>query len=171
MQGHLTADHGQEQSQRMQVDDSTARRPWPRPDRPERALPSMSPRILVVDDNRDSADSLSKLLRLSGYDARAVYDGFAALREVESFRPDVVVLDIAMPGLDGFEVARRLRALPALQGVLLIAVTGYGQIQDRVASVLAGIDHHIVKPVNTEVLLKLIKAHVAPRARHGEGRP
>ena len=67
-----------------------------------------------------------------------------------------------MPGLDGFDVARRLRALPALQGVLLIAVTGYGQIQDHVESVLAGIDHHIVKPVNTEVLLKLIKAHVAP---------
>jgi DNA-binding response OmpR family regulator len=134
----------------------------PRPDRPEQALPSTSPRALVVDDDRDLADSLSTLLRLSGYESRSLYDGFAALKEVESFRPDVVVLDIAIPGLDGFEVARRLRALPALQGVLLIALTGYGQIQDRVASVLAGIDHHIVKPVNTEVLLKLIKAHVAP---------
>ena len=133
----------------------------PRPDRPEEALPSAATRILVVDDNHDSAASLSALLRLLGYEACAVYDGFEALEKVESFRPDVVVLDIGMPGMNGYELARRLRTRPALQGILIVAVTGYGQARDRLLSFEAGINHHLVKPLNTEVLLKLIKAHMA----------
>jgi len=88
---------------------------------------------------------------------------------VQSFCRDVVVLDISMPGLNGYDVARRLRAVPALQDAILVAVTGSGQMLDRVMSVLAGIDHHLVKPLNTEALVKLIKAHLARRSERAPG--
>jgi len=132
-----------------------------RPDSREQDLPSGQPRITVVDGNHDAADSLSALLRLLGYEACAVYDGFKALEKVDSFRPDVVVLDIGMPGMNGYELARQLRSLPALQCILIVAVTGYGQARDRLLSFEAGINYHVVKPLNIEVLLKLIEAHVA----------
>jgi two-component system, chemotaxis family, CheB/CheR fusion protein len=138
-------------------------------DKPEQPLPFAPTRILVADDNHDMADSLCDLLRLLGYEAQAAYDGLEALQKVESFCPDVVVLDIAMPGLNGYDVARHLRAVPALQDALLVAVTGYGQMLDRVMSVLAGIDHHLVKPLNTEALVKLIKAHLARRSERAPG--
>src|SRR5262249_12519724 len=100
------------------------------------------------------------LLTILGYEALAVYNGFQALDTTNSFHPDVVVLDIGMPGIDGREVARRLRTQLALQDVLLIALTGYGQEKDRIASYEAGINYHMVKPVDPEVLRKLITAHV-----------
>jgi CheY-like chemotaxis protein len=130
---------------------------------PEQVVSSASTRILVVDDNHDAADSLCDLLRLHHYESHAVYDGFEALQRAGSFCPDVIVLDIAMPGIDGYEVARRLRALPSFQEALLVAVTGFGQKLDRVLSVLAGIDYHLVKPLDAEVLFKLIKSYVARR--------
>jgi len=112
--------------------------------------------ILVVDDNRDAADSLAMVLRLSGHDVRVAHDGETALRLAAERAPRAVLLDIGLPGLDGFEVARRLRALPGLQHTLLIAATGYGQAADRNATAQAGFDAHLVKPVDHEALGRLI---------------
>jgi CheY-like chemotaxis protein len=97
------------------------------------------------------------LFRLWGYEVRTAYDGLAALAQAKSFDPGVVVLDIGMPGMDGYEVARRLRSQPAFANVLIVAVTGYGQERDKQLSKEAGIDHHIVKPLNTDVLLQLVE--------------
>ncbi len=112
--------------------------------------------VLVVDDNVDSADSLGELLRMSGYHVRVAHDGVAALEAVHSLRPDVVLLDIGLPGLDGYEVARRLRAHPDNAAMLLVAVSGYGQEEDRIRSRQAGFDHHLVKPVDFPTLEKVM---------------
>jgi signal transduction histidine kinase/ActR/RegA family two-component response regulator len=109
-------------------------------------------RILVVDDNRDAADSLGTLLTELGSEVRIAHNGREALSVVESFVPEVVLLDIGMPGLDGYEVARRLRSQPAFEKTLLIALTGWGQEEDRRRSRAAGFDHHMVKPPNLEQL-------------------
>lgn len=122
-------------------------------------------RILVVDDNRDSASSLATLLELSGHETRTVYDGADAVREAEAFGPDVVLLDIGLPGMDGHEAARRIRALPHGRQVLLVAVTGWGQEEDRRRSSEAGFDHHMVKPVRAAVLEELLAS--APRGSAG----
>jgi CheY-like chemotaxis protein len=118
-------------------------------------------RVLLVDDNRDATDSLAVLFQLWGYEVRTAYDGLAALEQAKSFAPGVVVLDIGMPGMDGYEVASRLRSQPAFANVLIVAVTGYGGARDRRLSQEAGIDHHIVKPLNTDVLLQLIEENAA----------
>jgi CheY-like chemotaxis protein/two-component sensor histidine kinase len=120
-------------------------------------------RLLVVDDNVDAAETIAKILRLSGYEAECVYDGPTALAAVETKRPDVVVLDIGLPGMDGYEVARQLRARPAFRRVPLIAVTGYGQENDRARSMQAGFDEHFTKPVDPDALEQFI-ARVAKRA-------
>lgn len=104
-------------------------------------------RILVVDDLRDTADSLAMLLRLRGNDVRAAYDGLEAIRIASDFKPEVVVLDIGLPGIDGYETARRMRREPWADSAILIAVTGWGQEQDRIDAAAAGFDHHFVKPV------------------------
>jgi signal transduction histidine kinase/ActR/RegA family two-component response regulator len=114
-------------------------------------------RILVVDDNRDAAESLAMLLELSGYATRVVHDGLAALTAAEEMRPDVILLDLGLPRLDGIEVARRLRASECGRNVLLIALTGWGQDDDRRKSSEAGFDHHLVKPVDHETLLALLE--------------
>lgn len=111
-------------------------------------------RILVVDDNKDSADSLAMLLTLNGHKVRMANDGISALAMAQDYRPDVVLLDIGLPGLNGLEVAERLRAQPDTRKTLLIAVTGYGQEEDRKRSHLSGFDHHFVKPVDINLLLK-----------------
>jgi CheY-like chemotaxis protein len=113
-------------------------------------------RILVVDDNVDAAESLAKLLRLSGHEASTAYTGMAVAGAVAEHRPDVVLLDIGLPGLDGYEVARRLRAAPGGEGLLLIALTGYGQESDRQRSRAAGFDHHLVKPLDVVALELLL---------------
>jgi PAS domain S-box-containing protein len=113
-------------------------------------------KVLVVDDNRDAATSLAFLLNAIGHEARTAHDGSQALVEAEHFLPDVVVLDIGMPGLNGYEVARRLRAMPALRGLSLIALTGWGQEQDRRRSREAGFDHHLVKPADLGELKRLV---------------
>jgi signal transduction histidine kinase len=118
---------------------------------------AMSPRrILVVDDNRDAADSLGMLLKFLGADVRTVNDGPSALEAFQTYRPSVVLLDIGMPGMDGYEVARRTRQQPEGAGVTLIALTGWGQDEDRRRSKEAGIDHHLVKPVDLSVLEQLL---------------
>jgi len=113
-------------------------------------------RILVVDDNRDAAASLAALLALEGNDARSAYDGFEGLRVVAEFRPDIVLLDIGMPGLDGFETARRMRSQEWCQHTVLIALSGWGQEKDKQESVAAGFNHHIVKPVDIGALQSLL---------------
>jgi PAS domain S-box-containing protein len=118
-----------------------------RPVRTPEASPTPRRRILVVDDNRDGADSLALLLELDGHEVRAVYDGASALQELERQEPDVVLLDIAMPDMDGHEVARRIRARAGGARLILVALSGWGQSQDRSRSTAAGFDHHLVKPV------------------------
>ena len=113
-------------------------------------------RVLVVDDNVDGAESLTMMLEMFGHQARAVHDGLAALTAVHSFKPDVVFLDIGLPGLNGYEVARRLRSEPALKSTVLIALTGWGSEDDRRKSKEAGFDHHLVKPVEAAQVRKLL---------------
>jgi PAS domain S-box-containing protein len=113
-------------------------------------------RVLVVDDNVDAAATLDMVLTSLGHESMVVHDGFAALAAVTEFRPDAVLLDIGMPGLDGYEVARRLRALQRGTQLRIIAVTGWGQEADRVKSRAAGFDVHLVKPVEPADLAKVL---------------
>ena len=109
-------------------------------------------RILVVDDNRDAAESLAALLGLLGAQAAVAFSGTEALAKAEHFQPSVAILDIGMPGMDGCELARRLRAHPQLHGIGLIALTGWGQPDDRLRIARAGFDHHLLKPVDVNEL-------------------
>jgi CheY-like chemotaxis protein len=118
-----------------------------------------SKRVLVVDDNRDAAASLAMLLHTGGHEVRVAHDGPAALATAELFSPQAVILDIGMPGMNGYEVARRLRSQPGLPRLLLIAMTGYGQDEDRRRSREAGFDHHLVKPVDLEAIAELLAAN------------
>lgn len=118
-------------------------------------------RVLIVDDNRDAADCLDLMLRFRGHDTRVVYDGFSALRVGADFRPDVALIDIGMPEIDGCETAERLRATDWGQHVLLIAVTGWSQDEVRARTRAAGFHHHLVKPVAAAVLGELLAAPAA----------
>ncbi|MHC5539002.1 PAS domain-containing hybrid sensor histidine kinase/response regulator [Singulisphaera rosea] len=116
-------------------------------------------RVLVVDDNADSATALARILRLLGHDVRVANDGPAGIEEARAHRPEVVLLDIGLPGMDGYEVAERLRAEASCQSAYVIAVTGYGRGEDLRRSRAAGFDYHLVKPVDYDTLLALF----APR--------
>lgn len=113
-------------------------------------------RVLVVDDNKDSAASMGMLLKFLGTDVQVAYDGATALAAIESYRPDVVLLDIGMPGMDGFEVARQVRQRAEFDGTMLIALTGWGQAEDRQRTQMAGFDHHLVKPADITTLQSLL---------------
>jgi PAS domain S-box-containing protein len=113
-------------------------------------------RILLVDDNRDSADSLAMLLRLTGNEVHTAYDGVDGVETAARVRPDVVVLDIGMPKLNGYDACRRIRNEPWGTDMLLIALTGWGQEEDRRRTVEAGFDAHVVKPVDPDAILKLL---------------
>jgi signal transduction histidine kinase len=119
-------------------------------------------RVLVVDDNKDAANSLALLLNLKGHQVSLAHDGPAALEAARTARPEVIILDIALPGMDGYEVARRLRAEEGDRHPLLVAMTGYGQEEDRRRSRLAGFNHHLVKPVDFQELQNLFAEHTAP---------
>jgi CheY-like chemotaxis protein len=123
-------------------------------------------RILVVDDNADSALSLSLLLRCLGADVFTANDGTAALEAFRAYQPSIAVLDIGMPQMDGYEVARRLRREPGGADITLIALTGWGYEEDRRRSKAAGIDHHLIKPVELSVLQPLLDA--LPAKRHAQ---
>jgi two-component system CheB/CheR fusion protein len=110
----------------------------------------------VVDDNVDAAESLALLLRAVGHEVHTAYDGRAALRSVEALCPEVVVLDIGLPGMDGYEVARRLRQQEGLDQPFLVALTGYGQEEDRRRSAAAGFDVHLVKPADPDTVQDLV---------------
>jgi CheY-like chemotaxis protein len=132
----------------------------------ERHIPMTVPqRILVVDDNADLAESMAMLLRLEGHDVRIALDGSSALDLAEEFRPNAALLDIGLPGLNGYEVARELRSRQNGRGLLLIAATGYGQPDDRVRAQDAGFDVHMVKPLDPQ----FIGAEIAKWASERDG--
>jgi PAS domain S-box-containing protein len=120
---------------------------------PQKAQPC---RILIVDDNEDAADSLGMVLGLDGHEVIAAYNGEQALERAQAFRPDVVLLDIGLPGVDGYEVARRMRACKPLQSVRLVAITGYGQEADRERARSAGFAFHLVKPLEFAALQEIL---------------
>ena len=115
-------------------------------------------RIVVADDNEDSAESFAMLLSFSGHEVRIAHDGASALSAVRDFRPDVAFLDIGMPGLSGYEVAQAVRAEPWGREVTLIAVTGWGQADDRTRARTAGFDRHLVKPIDPAEVDRLLDA-------------
>jgi len=117
-------------------------------DKPSDTRVSVSLRVLVVDDNVDAAEMLSEMLELAGHEARAVHDGPAALAAARDVRPDVVFLDIGLPGMNGHEVARQFRADAAFAGIVLVALTGWGSNEDKRRSREAGFDHHVTKPLD-----------------------
>ncbi|MGE0761182.1 MAG: response regulator [Pirellulaceae bacterium] len=117
-------------------------------------------RILIADDNHDVAESLTMLLEAMSADVCTVHEGAAALARLDTYRPTIVILDIGMPGMDGYEVARRVRQHPAGRGVTLISLSGWGHETDRRRSRAAGFDHHLVKPVGLRTLLAAL--HSAP---------
>jgi CheY-like chemotaxis protein/anti-sigma regulatory factor (Ser/Thr protein kinase) len=115
-------------------------------------------RVLIVDDNADGADSLGRLLEILGHETATEYDGEAALNRVNAFDADVVLLDLAMPGLDGFEVCRRLRASALPHRPRIVAMTGWAREEDRERAAAAGFDAHLVKPVDLAALARLLEA-------------
>jgi signal transduction histidine kinase/ActR/RegA family two-component response regulator len=115
-------------------------------------------RMLVVDDNVDSAESMALVLRLQGYEVRLAYDGQSALEEAQSFRPEVMFLDLDLPKMDGYEVARRLRLEPAMRYMTLVAMTGFGQEEDRQRTQEAGFQVHLVKPVDFNKVEELLSS-------------
>ena len=128
-------------------------------------LPAPSPkgaaaarRILVADDNQDAANSLAMLLRLAGHEVHTAHGGQAALSLAGAVRPEFALLDIGMPDLDGYEVAKQIRAAPWGKDVKLIALTGWGQDEDKRRARAAGFDHHLTKPVDPESLEALLSA-------------
>ena len=128
----------------------------------EKPVPGAEPssdalRVLVVDDNQDAAEMLVEVLRSFGHDARAAYDGPAALRLCREFVPDVALLDIGLPVMDGYELAERMRELPGLASLRLVAVTGYGQDSDRERSRASGFHHHLVKPIDIDRIDEVIR--------------
>jgi PAS domain S-box-containing protein len=125
----------------------------------ETAKPAPRPlRVLVVDDNVDAAESSAILLKASGHDVRTAHDGPATLQAAVDYRPNVVLLDIGLPGLNGYEVAKRIRRQAVLHSIVLVATTGYGQESDRQRSLEAGFDHHLVKPVDFDKLQQILAA-------------
>lgn len=113
-------------------------------------------RVLVADDNTDSAGSMAMILRILGHDARTAHDGLEVVAVATAFRPDVILLDIGMPELDGYEVCRRIRGEPWGSSISIIALTGWGGEEDRRRSLEAGFDHHLVKPVDPIEVEKLL---------------
>jgi CheY-like chemotaxis protein len=122
---------------------------------PSMELPARPLRVLVVDDNRDAADTLAAMVRLLGHEAEALYDPEAVEAAVGRVTPDLVFLDLGMPGRSGFDVARSLRAQPSGDAMRLVAVTGWGQAEDRRRSLDAGFDQHLVKPPDLDTVKQL----------------
>jgi CheY-like chemotaxis protein len=113
-------------------------------------------RLLLVDDNVDAVQSLAVLLETDGHEVRIAHDGASALALIESFRPHLVVLDIGLPGMNGYEIAQRIRARPEFGAPTLVALTGYGQQEDRKRARAAGFDHHFIKPADVNALQRLL---------------
>jgi CheY-like chemotaxis protein len=131
-----------------------------------RDTPGAALRILVVDDNIDSATTMAALLGMYGHELRTAHDGLQALEEVGRFHPHVVILDIGLPKMNGYTVASRIRQSSEIAQPLLIAVTGWGQEEDRLRSKAAGFDHHLVKPVDPPALIALLCPAANSRTVH-----
>ncbi|HEY7155303.1 MAG TPA: response regulator [Gemmataceae bacterium] len=134
---------------------STIARPW-------------APHVLIVDDNRHFADSLSRLLEVWNFQPLVAYDGPSAVETALTQAPDAILLDIDLPGLDGYAVALRLRCQPGLERTLLVALTGFAREADRQRSLEAGFDRFLVKPVALEELRRLLAALVCPAEQGAE---
>lgn len=119
--------------------------------------PSIRRRVLIADDNQDAADSLAMLLRMEGHDVAVARDGKQAVAMADSFRPEVALLDIGMPQLNGYEVAQRIRQGPFGQEIILIAITGWGQSSDKARAVAAGFNHHLTKPIEADALARVLR--------------
>ena len=119
-------------------------------------------RVLIVDDNVDAVGMLTMVLEAAGHDVRAAHNGPASLEAAVLYRPNVILLDIGLPGLDGYEVARKLREQAIFTDVVLIATTGHGQDRDRQRSHEAGFNHHLVKPYDFETLERILAAVLPP---------
>jgi two-component system CheB/CheR fusion protein len=117
--------------------------------------------VLVVDDNVDSAMGMAEVLKLWGYSVETAYDGHKAVEAASSQRPDVVLLDIGLPGMDGYETARSMRQQPGLDAVVLVALTGYGQEQDKTRAQQAGFAQHFTKPVDLQALRRFLASRSA----------
>jgi signal transduction histidine kinase/ActR/RegA family two-component response regulator len=139
----------------------------PSPERAKSAIAAL--RVLIVDDNVDAATALELLLQASGHLVRVTHTGPTGLAAALEFRPDVVLLDIGLPELDGWNVAKRIRQQPILDDIVLVAITGYGQNPDRQRSQKAGFDHHLVKPVDFATLRQLLVALSEKADCHGTG--
>jgi signal transduction histidine kinase/ActR/RegA family two-component response regulator len=123
-------------------------------------------RVLIVEDNQDAAESLATILELWGHAVQVAFDGFAAIAAAESFEPEIILSDLGLPGMDGYELARRLRAQPAFGQVVLVALSGYGREEDKRRSLEAGFDHHFVKPLDMTSLFTLLGRVAATRPDH-----
>lgn len=128
-------------------------------------------RVLVVDDNRDSAEMLALLVSMQGHDTDRAFDGMSAIDVAERFRPDVVLLDVGLPGMNGYEVARELRRRPHLGEPRIVAITGWGQVEDRERALAAGCDHHITKPADPVAIEQLLAEYARGRALRGSADP
>ena len=113
-------------------------------------------RVLIVDDNRDSVETMATLIRLSGHEIEMAHDGETALKKAKSFKPEIILLDVGLPDMHGYEVAERLRAIPENKSLVIVALTGYGNEEDRRRARDAGFDYHFVKPVDFTALESLI---------------
>lgn len=129
----------------------------PRPTARDGAAGDTRARVLVVDDNVDAADSLARLLEIDGYEVRVANGGMEALHEAAAFRPEVILLDIGLPMMNGYDVARRIRKEPWGAEIRLVALTGWGQDEDRRRSKEAGFDDHVVKPIDPASLRGLLR--------------
>ncbi len=132
-------------------------------DHPSATERPLNRRVLIADDNRDGAESLALVMTVFGCEVRTAYDGASAVRAAESFQPEVVFLDLGMPGMDGFEAARRIRSLPGGDATVLIALTGWGQDRDRQRTSEAGFDAHLVKPVDPLSMRSFLDQLPVPR--------
>jgi CheY-like chemotaxis protein len=121
-----------------------------------KVVSSRKRRILIVDDNRDAADSLATMLRMMGHETLTAYDGLEAVQTTAMFHPEIVLLDIGLPKMNGYEAARHIRQQPWGESLALIAQTGWGQEEDKRRALEAGFDHHLTKPVQTAALEKLL---------------
>jgi CheY-like chemotaxis protein len=135
-----------------------ALRNGPKTTTPTKSLPRVarqSPRVLVVDDSVDTAEGVSKLLKLLGHDVQTAYDGPAAIELARTFKPEIILLDIGLPGMDGYAVVKQLRSEDCCKDALIVAISGYGQEEDVRRSREAGFDQHLVKPVDYDALMSV----------------
>ncbi|MGI4848383.1 MAG: hybrid sensor histidine kinase/response regulator, partial [Janthinobacterium lividum] len=131
----------------------------------DRGIEARNRQVVVVDDNRDGADMLHRLFEADGFTVLTAYDGLEAVDAVSKSQPDIVVMDIGMPGMDGYEAVRRIRQQPGGKDILMIALTGWGQEETKRLAQEAGFDHHMVKPVDFDVLKEFLDRHTVDRVR------